>query len=156
MSMCINWAKISPEWVSLVIAFIALVFTIVEYIKYKKRFRVEILCKFNERYQKDNEIKCVTEFLEKLEDGKSDKIPDVHELEMYMRFYEELYFLIKSGAMRMGVAYYMFGHYVMIFDDNKRELPKDLHYDAEYWEIFRSMVDELRNFEKQHRRNYKI
>ena len=100
--MCINWAKILPEWISLIIAFIALVLTIVEYGRYKKRFRVEILCKFNERYQKDEEIKSVTKFLEELEDGKSDNVPHIHELEMYMRFYEELYFLIQAGTMRIG------------------------------------------------------
>ena len=125
-------------------AVIAFVFSVCQYMKYKKRERVSILAQYNERYTTDPNIADVVKYLELKEDEKECTMPDLHKLEMYMRFCEELYFLIKASSMERNIAYYMFGHYIVFFDDNKKKWPEDLGYNKKYWCVFREFVKEMR------------
>ena len=151
--------KIYNEAISIIMAMVTLCFSCYQYMKHKKRNRVEILCKFNERYQTEESIVNVTKFLEEIEDNELDQsnkktLPSIHELEMYMRFYEELYFLIQAGSIKKKMAYYMFGHYVILFDDNKDKLPENLNYNDSYWVVFRTLVEIMRKSKKTTRNNH--
>ncbi|MBR4029016.1 MAG: hypothetical protein IKJ08_05480 [Alistipes sp.] len=143
------------ECTTLVIAIAAFVLSYVEYTKHKKRTRIEILCRYNERYQSDHELSKVVRYLEKIEnplkEGEKNEQPDRHSVEMYMRFYEELYFLIKANSIKKEIVYYMFGHYVLVFEEHFTHLAdweNQLGYQEEYWKVFRQFVNLMKEEKK--------
>ena len=130
-----------------------------EYHKSQKRARVDVLSRYNERYHNDSHIKQVVCFLEKLEDSTvvpENEYPSIHDFEMYMRFYEELHFLIQAKSMKIGMAYYMFGHYLMILDKNKDKIPIELNYNEHYWQVFNNLVNQMHEYNKLNQHRYKI
>ena len=146
----VTWGSIA-DWSTALITFCALGLSICEYRKYKKRERVNNLTQLNVRFTTDQDISYVTKYLEKLEDNneKTMGVPDIHKLEMYMRFFEEICCLLKSKALKRNIVYYMFGHYVIIFADNKEKWPSELGYDKGYWQLFRDFVDIMREARKE-------
>lgn len=127
-------------------AICAFILSIIEYRKYKKRERVNLLMQMSKKYTTDSAIKTVLSYLEALENKreKTLALPNIHQLEMFMRFFEELCCLVKSKALRVNIVYYMFGHYVIIFDDNKEIWPHELEYEKGYWKLFRNFVEMMR------------
>ena len=135
------------DWLIVFITLGAFLFSIYQYEIHKERKRVDVLTKFNIRYTTDKNICSVVEYLETLEDNRAapiEKRPKIHELEMFMRFFEEIYCLVKSEALKRNIVYYMFGHYLIVFDDNKDKLPIELEYDKGFWTLFRESVKMMR------------
>ena len=145
-----NWGSIA-DWSTTLFTFCALGLSILEYTKYKKRERVHILTQLNVRFTTDQDINYVIKYLEELEDNneKAMGIPNIHQLEMYMRFFEEICCLLKSNALKRNIVYYMFGHYVLVFANNKDKWPSELGYDKGYWHLFRDFVDIMRDAHKE-------
>ena len=145
----LNWGSIA-ECVTAFLALCAFVLSCIEYRKHKKRERVNNLTQLSVRYTNDPEINAVVKYLEALEDNKENQIglPNIHQIEMYMRFFEEICCLIKSKALKRNVVYYMFGNYVIIFADNKDKWPPELGYDKGYWQLFREFVEMMREARK--------
>ena len=140
----ICWGSMA-EIITCILACSAFVLSFIEYRSYKKRERIRILTQLNIRYTTDSDICSVVKFLEQLED-KTDNpaIPDIHQIEMYMRFFEEISCLIRAKSLKESIVYYMFGHYVIIFAENIYKLPKELEYDKGLWRLFRNFVDKMR------------
>lgn len=149
IQLCINpnWGSYAELFMAC-LAFITLLISACEYCWHKKRERVCVLENYNARYAGDEEIKAVVTYLEALEENKERTEPNVHQLEMYMRFCEELYFLIKSKSMKRNIAYYMFGHYVLIFNTENKKWIEKLGYNEKYWTVFRKFVCEMNNAKK--------
>lgn len=146
----VNWGSIA-DWSTALFTFCALGLSIWEYRKYKKRERVNILTQLNIRFTTDQDIIYVIRYLEELEDNNEKKmgVPNIHQLEMYMRFFEEICCLLRSKALKRNIVYYMFGHYVIVFADNKDKWPYELEYDKGYWQLFRDFVDIMRKARKE-------
>ncbi len=125
------------------IALCALGFSVFEYCKYKKRERANLLMQLSERYTTNPDIRNVIMYLEAIEDSNEHllALPNIHQLEMFMRFSEELCCLIKSKALKTNIVYYMFGHYVLVFANAKEKWPTELGYEKGYWRIFRDFVN---------------
>ncbi len=138
----LKWGSIADLSTAL-FAFCALVVSICEFCKYKKRERVSILTQMSIRYTTDPDICSVVRYLEALEDKKESTLalPNIHQLEMFMRFSEELCCLVKSKALKSNIVYYMFGHYVLVFANNKEKWATELGYEKGYWRLFRDFVD---------------
>ena len=144
-----NWGSLA-DWVTAFFALCAFGLSFIEYRKHKKRERVNTLTQLSVRYTNDPEINAVTKYLEAIEDNKEETIglPNIHQIEMYMRFFEEICCLVKSKALKRNVVYYMFGHYVIVFADNKDKWPQELEYDKGYWQLFREFVEMMREARK--------
>ena len=141
----VSWGSVA-DWSIAFFALCAFGLSIYEYKKHKKRERVNNLAQLNVRYTTDQDINSVVKYLETIEDNKEDTIefPNIHQLEMFMRFFEEICCLINSKALKRNIVYYMFGHYVIIFADNKEKWPSELEYDKGYWQLFRDFVEMMR------------
>ena len=111
------------------LAFLAFILSCIEYRNYKKRERINILTQLNMRYTTNEDIRSVVKYLEALEDKKDESLPEIHEIEMFMRFFEEIDCLIQAKSIKENIVYYMFGHYVLLFEKEKDNFPKELEYD---------------------------
>lgn len=141
-----KWGSIA-DCITALFALCAFGLSLYEFHKYKKRERVNNLTQMNNRYITDTEICLVLNYLEALEDNRENTLalPTIHQLEMYMRFSEELYCLVKSKALKVNIVYYMFGHYVLVFAKYKDKWPIELGYEKGYWQLFRDFVDMMQS-----------
>lgn len=112
--LSINWNAIAAiaNSASAVIAVLTVVFAWYKFEKEKKNnkeaTRSRILAEYNWHYMQNISMRKVIKAL--LDDDFS-KV-HVYDMEMFLRFYEELYLLIHSeNRMKMEVAKYMFSYY---------------------------------------------
>ncbi len=140
----LKWGSIA-DFGTAFFALCAFGFSLYEFCKYKKRERVGILTQMNIRYTTDSDINAVVRYLEALEDKKENALalPNIHQLEMFMRFSEELCCLVRSNALKVNIVYYMFGHYVLVFANYKDKWPIELGYEKGYWRLFRDFVNKM-------------
>lgn len=149
------------EICSLIGAFTALITVLVTLCKYEEhieRDRIRYLLDFGNKYTSDPKIVEVINFLEGLEDDEMYKkecmvnntynetaLP-IHNIEMFMRFIEELELLIRSGAISGSAALNLFGYYTTILDKYHKRWP-NLKYEEKYWNIYRAFVDKAKKFD---------
>lgn len=112
--------------------------------------RSKILEDYNWHFMTSNSIKVVIKSL--LDNDYSNL--HAYDMEMFMRFYEELYLLIHSeNRMKMEIARYMFSYYAIMAWDSEsfwNRLSETTHENvdsikgAEGWRMFRNFVEEMR------------
>ena len=140
----INWGSVA-ELITCFLACLAIVLSYIEYRNHKKRERINILTQLSVRYTTDLNICSVIKYLESLEDKKENiELPDIHQIEMFMRFFEEVDCLIKTKSIKDNVVCYMFGHYVLLFAENIDKMPAELEYNKGFWALFRDFVERMK------------
>ena len=128
------------------------------YSDYVKQKRIQYLLEFGKKYTEDEAIKEVVEFMEHLETDNmyktdemnvdktyNDTVLNIHSIEMFMRFIEELELLIRGGAVSESAALNLFGHYTTILDKYHNRWPK-LEYEKDFWTVYRSFVEKAKRF----------
>lgn len=140
--------------------FVAIISLIVSFWNYKlnrKQLRTELLTKYNVRYSVDKDISRVVKYLEQQEGLRHrDKIeePDDHEVEMFMRFFEELELLIIAKAIDEKVVSYMFYFYLQAFEKQKDKW-KNIGYDDDEWKVFHEFMERMKKLNED-KIKYKI
>ena len=148
----------------------AALFAVAEYQNHKKEQRIILLGKYNQRYSTDKNIQKVVRWMLKVailnsegdivgaDPYKSYSKPDIHEKEMFMRFFEELYLHIKNGGVEKRQACLFFSYYAIKFDEIKdyrldisdyksmEELENEKSEDqiSKYWTSYRCFVEEMK------------
>lgn len=87
-----------PEWGMFCLTIGALIFSLLEYLAYKKREKMTVFSEYSKRYVEDPNIKCVVEFLIAYFENVNVKtaIPSIYQKEMFLRYFEELEFMIEK------------------------------------------------------------
>lgn len=148
----------------------AALFAVNEYQNHKEEQRIGLLGEYNQRYSTDKNIQKVVRWMLKVaivdESGeivganpdRSVCKPDVHEKEMFMRFFEELYLHIKTGSVDKRQACLFFSYYAIKFDEikdyrldisdykSKTEIEnEEVDFSTtKYWTSYRRFVDEMK------------
>lgn len=97
-----DYAKASfPDWGIFVLTIIAVGFSVVEYRGHKKREKMTVFSEYSRRYAEDPNIKCVSEFLIAYFENTDTNVvqPTIYQKEMFLRFFEELEFLVEKGKL---------------------------------------------------------
>ena len=142
---------------SFIVSIIALTVSYWQYKLHRRQLRTELLTKYNVRYSIDKDISRVVKYLEQ-EEGLQlhEKIekPDDHEVEMFMRFFEELELLIVSKAIDEKIVSYMFYHYLQTFEKYKDQW-KNVGYEDEEWKVFHEFMERMKKI-REDKTKYKI
>lgn len=140
---------------SCVITLVALYYAVSEYERYKESVKIDLLCRYNQRYTTDNNIAAVIKYILKagITDSKGEicgvnkklcKDPDVgiFEKEMFMRFFEELQEQIDNKMLDKDKdkVWTLFSYYAVQFDKFEDYRSDITDYDTENWESFRNFV----------------
>ncbi len=142
---------------SAIISFIAVYSVWLQYKKEaannKQATRSRILADYNWHYMQNRSIKNVINALHK-NDFSSIRAYDI---EMFMRFFEELYMLIHTdNRMKKDVSKYMFSFYAIMACDSElfwQRLAETTHDQVDYlkcakeWTLFRKYVNEMKSIE---------
>lgn len=159
--LCIGWGTVSSIGTLLV----AIIAAIIAFIQYKSESsaakeatRSKILEDYNWHYMQNSSIKRVVKSL--IDDNFEDSQIHKYDLEIFMRFFEEIYLLIHSkNRMKAEVAKYMFSYYAImawtsekfwqkLCNDDINEI--EIERNSEHWFIFRKFVEEMRNISNKH------
>ena len=137
------------------IATIALCLTICGYCFHKKQERTATLVKYNERYSSDSNIQKVVSYLlwmsdkEKQKELEASLIPTKNQVEMFMRFFEELQTSIDSKLIKKEDAKELFSYYAIqlyeyIQKNKENEVGKEVFPSKEEietdWKRFKKFV----------------
>ncbi len=131
---------------------VAIVIAVFQYFTIRKQNKLELLTKYNARYCINEDMGRVIKYLEKYDGlnhhGEVYK-PDDHQVEMFMRFFEEIELLIKQNAMEEEAVYYMFSYYVLKFEDIIKEWPH-IEYNTKNWKEFHEFVARMKKINKKY------
>jgi hypothetical protein len=101
--------KVFIEMVSTVVAVLALVKGVIEFVRLNAIRRYEKFHEMSVRFDENADIQKVCTVLE-----GSDNVEGalrMHEKEVFICFLEEIYFMMNSGIMKRDLALYTFGYY---------------------------------------------
>ena len=130
-----------------------------EYNKHMEEERTKLLCDYNHRYSTDKYIEYVIEWMLSIaiigNDGSIIGVnrdiknipPSIHQKEMFLRFFEELYLQIKKDKLDKQEVFNLFGYYALIFDKYEEFRLDITDYEKNEWSDFRSFIELMKNFE---------
>lgn len=121
-------------WTSLVMALIAFIALIIAYGEYKVHKKInehQLFSQLNIRYQGNEDIQCVIKYLRAIE--PSDIKPTVYQLEIFLRFFEELGMYMETDSIDAKTVNNFFGHYL-----------KELYTSERGIELLSQLKDELK------------
>lgn len=119
--------------------------------------RIEFFSKYCARYNMNKDLIAVIKYLEQEEGLKLNykaKVPDDHQVEMFMRYFEELELLIRAKSIDEKIVYYMFIHYLFTFEKLKHKW-KNVGYNSDNWKLFHDLMSRMKKI-KEDKNIYKI
>ena len=135
------------EFLTALIALIALIVALLEYLSTKDSKKAQVFSEYNIRYSKDPNVTKVVKYLNNKADCKNNPItpvPSNYEVEMFMRFFEELQLQIKYGRLDSKDVDDLFVYYAKMLDKNE-ELRISLGITKEdynvNWKNFKELVN---------------
>ena len=161
-----NWLETIASLITAVATFIGVCYAVCQYCAYKEQEKTVILSKYNERYATDPDIQKVVNYLlwkenpQYIDDEKKkidktlyggecedDIKPTRNQVEMFMRFFEELQVSIDAGRLDGYMAKNLFAYYAKVLDSHydNRLIPKEnwlpKNYSLEVWPYFHKFIE---------------
>lgn len=102
----------------MVVAIVAVVVSIVELQSHKKKENNKLLSQLNNRYILTPEVQKVVRYLR--ENEPSDEEPSAYEVELFLRFFEELAVFLNTGSLKPEDIREFFNHYFDRFENSER------------------------------------
>ena len=92
------------------IALIALIVALSEYYSHKRTDKHKLFSQLNKRYQENVDIQCVVKYLREIE--PSDIKPTLYQLELFLRFFEELGMYVETDSLKSEDVNKFFCYYL--------------------------------------------
>jgi hypothetical protein len=124
-----------------VVAFVGLVSGGVEYMRRGRQERAQHFLESRRRFLEDESFRRILNLLAS-DDGGLCGVP-VQERRNLVGFLEEVALMVDSRLIRLDVAHYMYGYYVLLVADSKN-FWDGLDPESQYWAVFRRFANSLR------------
>lgn len=118
LNLTADWAQVVIEGLALAIAAGALWYTREEYLSHAVKEDNKLFSQLNRRYEKNHNIQKVVRYLRDFE--ASDKEPSLYQLELFLRFFEELGLYMETDSIDTDRVNIFFGHYLRQLYKTKR------------------------------------
>ncbi len=138
------------EFSTALIALFAFIITLLEYLSLKDAKQAQVLSEYNKRYSEDPNIIKVAKYLNSIDEGGDinnpiRSVPSNYEVEMFMRFFEEMELQIRNGRLDEEDVNNLFVYYAYILGkSDKQDLRDSLGVTekdyTENWDGFRNIV----------------
>ena len=135
----------------LICAIIALVFSFFEMRSYKAKENSKLLSQLNKRYMDNTHIQKVVRYLRDFE--ASDEEPDAYEVEVFLRYFEELGTYLKRKSLSPEYADKFFSYYLdKYYNSDKgkilQEKVNNVEETLDYLKDFKNATDKFKNKNK--------
>ena len=125
-----------------IVAFIGLLSGAIEYRRRGRQERAQHFLDSRRRFLEDESFRHILNQLA-TDDATLSNIP-IQERRNLVGFLEEVALMVDSKLIRLEVAHYMYGYYVLLVADSKH-FWKGLDPDSQYWVVFRQFASRLRS-----------
>lgn len=108
----------------------------------QQQLKTEVFIRYCSKYSMSSEVLSVVKYLEQLvglDHKKEVSIPDGHDVEIFMRYFEEIEHLIETKILDEQIVYDMFSYYLFVFEENIKEFNIS-DYDSESWIRYRNLM----------------
>jgi len=139
--MDLNTIKDLSIVVAGVVALIGLLNGSVEYFRRGRQERAQHFLDLRRRFLEDESFRRILNMLA-VDDEALTALP-IQERRNFVGYFEEVALMVDSRLIRLEVAHYMYGYYVLLVADSKNFWP-GLEPESEYWAVFRSFARRLR------------
>lgn len=130
----------------LIVAVVAAVISIIQLKSHNAKENNKLLSQLNKRYINNKDVQSVVKFLRKIE--PSDTEPDAYQVELFLRFFEELGVYLKTKSLRKDDVKEFFNYYFIQYEttDRGRLLKSKIHNedtnkDLPYLEVYRKKMN---------------
>ena len=116
-----------------------------------KQIKTEVFIRYCSKYPMNKEVSNVVKYLEEIEGLNHNSTvanPDGHDVEIFMRFFEEIEYHIRAKIMDEQMVYDMFSYYLFVFEKNKEKF-NITDYDSDSWSYYRNIVKRLENIKRK-------
>jgi len=125
-----------------VVALIGLLSGSVEYFRRGRQERAQHFLDLRRRFLEDESFRRILNMLATDDEGLQ-TLP-IQERRNFVGFFEEVALMVDSKLIRLEVAHYMYGYYVLLVADSKN-FWAGLDPESEYWSVFRGFAGRLRS-----------
>lgn len=118
-----------------------------EYRKQGRQKRVEIFLRMRDRLKTDQRYLAIFSMIDANDPALPEhNYPDKRDL---LGLFEEIALMMNSGLLRMSVAHYMFGSYVLdLWRCNAFWTGPELNRDGPYWRLFKGFAQTMQDIDK--------
>lgn len=102
----------------LIVAVVAAIISYKEYCSHKRKEDNKLLSQLNKRYINNKDIQIVVRYLRESE--PSDTEPDAYQIEIFLRFFEELGLYLKTNSLKAEDVNVFFGYYFNRYEITER------------------------------------
>lgn len=117
MEICSSTIGNVIDFCILVVAVIAAIISYREYKGHKIKEDNKLLSQLNKRYLENDDVQTVVRYLRKNEPANI--IPSSYQIDLFLRFFEELGVYLKSKSLKKEDVLSFFGYYFYRFDECK-------------------------------------
>lgn len=139
------------------VAFLSLGVSMWQNSLHKRAMKTDLLTKYSVRHRVDKDINLVFKYIEQ-EDGinfnRKVRIPDSHQIIMFLTYFEDLELLIRAKAIDEDIVSYMFYDYLLSFDKIKSRW-KDIDYRTDKWKIYHEFYARMKRIRGDKNNNNK-
>ncbi|MBR0117641.1 MAG: hypothetical protein IJM04_10220 [Prevotella sp.] len=130
------------DWGLLITAIITIIYTHQEFMGYKEKEYNKLLSQLNKRYVSNKDVQDVVQYLRIVD--PENKVPSTYQLELFLRFFEELGLYLKTKSIKVTDVDSFFGFYLkqLYTSDKGKILLKKLKDDNE-WENLKVCKEKL-------------
>ena len=124
-----------------IVALSAFILSIIELKNYKQKENNKLLSQLNKRYIENFDVQLVVKYLREIQ--PSNVIPSAYQIELFLRFFEELGVYLRNDSLKKEDVENFFGYYFERFEKSDRgKVLKEIinHEDEklEYLEIYKN------------------
>ncbi len=140
--------------ITAITAVFAFVWAIKEYDLHKEALKAKVLSEYNKRYSEDPNIVKVVKYLQDYKNIDSYICPKLtkHEVQMFMRFFEELEIQIIHRRIDEEDVFELFTYYASILNKNSEIIIfLGIKYNNVYWSNYKNLVDRYDKYIKKNK-----
>jgi len=131
-----EFLTVSITLLGVIIATISFIIALKQYIDGNRFKKAAFFMDLRRRFKENADFRMIREMIETGEIAEDLNITLIYD---YAGFFEELQIAINSGYIKSEMVYYLFGHYIISFDNANL-----INREAPLWAAFNQLVQDMR------------
>lgn len=132
----------------LFVAVVAVMISIVEIRIHKRKEDRKLFSQINDRYVNNKDVQTVVRYLRDFD--SDDTIPSSYQVELFLRFFEELGLYLQTKSIKAKDVYCFFYYYFDKFENTPKgkELSEKIKQNHKLWKYLNVYRDKMKRYER--------
>ncbi len=128
---------------------VTVVISIIEIHVHKRKEDRKLFSQINERYINNKDVQTVVKYLREID--PDDTIPSSYQIELFLRFFEEIGLYLKTNSIKAKDVYCFFDHYFDQFENTPKgkELAVKIKQNHKSWKYLNVYRDKMKRYKRK-------